>query len=121
MTGIPITNVNNNCSSGSTALFHASNAVKSSLAECALALGFERMASGSIINNFSDRLGPTVLLGSKSIDLEETLGENFGPVAPRMFGNAGQEYCVKYGADIRHSAKIGVFCLPCTTSLCRAC
>lgn len=109
MTGIPITNVNNNCSSGSTALFHASNAVKSSLVECALALGFERMASGSIINHFPDRFGPTVLLGFRTIELEEKLGENFGPVAPRMFGNAGKEYCAMYGANIRHFAKIGAF------------
>ncbi|KAH0838723.1 thiolase-like protein [Lanmaoa asiatica] len=106
MTGIPITNVNNNCSTGSTALFHASNAVKTSLTECALALGFERMTSGSIINHFSDRVGPTVLFGVRTLELEETLGENFGPVAPRMFGNAGQEYCAKYGANIGHFAKI---------------
>ncbi|KAI9566999.1 thiolase-like protein [Boletus coccyginus] len=106
MTGIPITNVNNNCSSGSTALFHASNAVKSSLAECALALGFERMASGSLVNLFPDRLGPTALLGFRTIELEEKLGESFGPVAPRMFGNAGKEYCARHGANIRHFAKI---------------
>ncbi|KAI9566998.1 thiolase-like protein [Boletus coccyginus] len=106
MTGIPITNVNNNCSSGSTALFHASNAVKSSLAECALALGFERMASGSLVNLFPDRPMPTILFGLRALELEEKLGENFGPVAPRMFGNGGKEYCARYGANIGHFAKI---------------
>ena len=109
MTGIPITNVNNNCSTGSTALVHATNTVKTSLAECALALGFERMASGSITNHFPDRVGPTVLFGVKTLELEETLGENFGPVAPRMFTNAGKEYCAKYGATVEHFAKIGAF------------
>lgn len=109
MTGIPITNVNNNCSTGSTALIHAANAVKSHLAECTLALGFERMAPGAFVNHFTDRLGPTTLLGFRTMELEETLGENFGPVTARMFGNAGKEYCDRYGAKIEHFAKIGAF------------
>ncbi|KAF8446441.1 thiolase-like protein [Boletus edulis BED1] len=108
MTGIPITNVNNNCSTGSTALFNANNAVKSSLVECALALGFERMAPGSLGTSFPDRTSPTILFGAKTHELEPNLksGENFGPGAPRMFANAGQEYCEKFGADITHFAKI---------------
>lgn len=115
MTGIPITNVNNNCSTGSTALFNANNAVKSSLVECALALGFERMAPGSLGSNFPDRASPTIMFGAKSQELESDMktGKNFGPGAPRMFANAGQEYCEKYGADIAHFAKIGVF-RPCS-------
>ena len=113
MTGIPITNVNNNCSTGSTALFNANNAVKSALVECALALGFERMAPGSLGTNFPDRASPTILFGAKSHELEPNMktGRNSGPGAPRMFANAGQEYCEKYGADIAHFAKIGVFLL----------
>lgn len=108
MTGIPITNVNNNCSTGSTALFHANNAVKSGLVECALALGFERMAAGSLGTNFPDRAPPTLLFNKRTIDLEKTLtsGTNFGPGAPRMFGNAGQEYMDKYGAEVKHLAMI---------------
>ena len=115
MTGIPITNVNNNCSTGSTALFNANNAVKSSLVDCALALGFERMAPGSLGTHFPDRTSPTILFGAKSQELESDLktGKNSGPGAPRIFGNAGQEYCDKYGADITHLARIGV-CSACT-------
>src|SRR6266516_2347219 len=41
MTGIPVVNVNNNCSTGSSALFLARQAVKGGLVECALALGSE--------------------------------------------------------------------------------
>lgn len=121
MTGIPITNVNNNCSTGSTALFNANNAVKSSLVECALALGFERMAPGSLGTNFPDRASPTILFGAKSQELESNTetGKNFGPGAPRMFANAGQEYCERYGADITHFAKIGVFLL-CLAPHCHA-
>ena len=48
MTGIPIVNVNNNCSTGSTALFLAAQAIRGGLADCALALGFEKMQPGSL-------------------------------------------------------------------------
>ena len=42
LTGIPICNTNNNCSTGSTAIFLARNLVKSSY-DCTLAVGFEKM------------------------------------------------------------------------------
>src|SRR5258706_14862043 len=48
MTGIPIFNVNNNCSTGSTALYLARQAVANGAAECVLALGFEQMSPGAI-------------------------------------------------------------------------
>jgi acetyl-CoA acetyltransferase len=46
MTGIPIVNVNNNCSTGSTALFLGAQAIRGGLADCVLALGFEEDAAG---------------------------------------------------------------------------
>ncbi|KDQ54983.1 hypothetical protein JAAARDRAFT_209165 [Jaapia argillacea MUCL 33604] len=106
MTGIPITNVNNNCSTGSTALYQANNLVKGGLVECALALGFERMAPGSLGTNWKDRESPIILFNKRTQELEEDLGTNFGPGAPRMFANAGQEYFDKYGANINHLAQI---------------
>src|SRR6195256_6722533 len=48
MTGIPVVNVNNNCSTGSTALYLAARAIKGGLAECTIALGFEKMQPGSL-------------------------------------------------------------------------
>jgi acetyl-CoA acetyltransferase len=48
LTGIPVVNVNNNCSTGSTALFLARQAVASGAVECALALGFEQMVPGAL-------------------------------------------------------------------------
>ena len=109
MTGIPITNVNNNCSTGSTALYNANTLVKAGLYDCVLALGFERMARGSLSSNFPDREPPTAIFGASSIELEETLstGQNHGPGAPRMFSNGGQEYFDKFGGDINHLAQIG--------------
>ncbi|MCC7134359.1 MAG: hypothetical protein IT352_16995, partial [Gemmatimonadales bacterium] len=58
LTGIPIFNVNNNCSTGSTALFLARQAVAAGQAECALALGFEQMAPGALGAVFQDRPTP---------------------------------------------------------------
>ena len=109
MTGIPISNVNNNCSTGSTALYNANNLVQSGLNDCVLALGFERMARGSLGTNFPDRESPTQIFGVASVQLEETMsaGQNHGPGAPRMFANGAQEYFDKFGANINHLAQIG--------------
>lgn len=107
LTSIPIINVNNNCSTGSAAVYQANNAVKHGQVECALALGFERMNPGSLGSNFPDRVPPTALLSLKTQELELAgLGENHGPGAPRMFSNGAQEYFVKYGGGVEHLAKI---------------
>ena len=58
LTGIPIINVNNNCSTGSSALFLARQAVESGMIDCALALGFEQMAPGALGAVFEDRPSP---------------------------------------------------------------
>src|SRR5512143_1876483 len=55
MTGIPVVNVNNNCSTGSTALYLARQAVESGAIECALAPGFEQMERGALGTKFNDR------------------------------------------------------------------
>jgi len=48
MTGIPVYNVNNNCSTGSTALYLGKQIIESQNAQCVLVLGFEKMESGSL-------------------------------------------------------------------------
>lgn len=48
MTGIPVYNVNNNCSTGSSALYLAKQIIESQNADCVLALGFEKMDPGSL-------------------------------------------------------------------------
>ena len=58
MTGIPIVNVNNNCSTGSTAIYLAHSAIKGGLNECVRALGFEKMFTGSLKTFFDDRVNP---------------------------------------------------------------
>ena len=93
MTGIPVINVNNNCSTGSTALYLARQAVQSGVVDCALALGFEQMAPGAIGNVFDDRPAP---LG-KFLELADALqGRSDSPMAIRLFGGAGTEYQERY-------------------------
>jgi len=99
-------NVNNNCSTGSSALYQVNNAVKYGQVECALALGFERMKPGSLGTNFPDRPSPMALFNQHSYELEQDLGENHGPGAPRMFDNGAQEYFNKFGGGVEHLAKI---------------
>jgi acetyl-CoA acetyltransferase len=48
LSGIPAINVNNNCSTGSSALFLARRFVQGGLADCVLTLGFEKMEKGSL-------------------------------------------------------------------------
>ena len=48
MTGIPIYNINNNCSTGSSALYLAKQLIETGDNDCILALGFEKMERGSL-------------------------------------------------------------------------
>lgn len=103
MTGIPIVNVNNNCSTGSTALYLGAQAIRGGLADCVLALGFEKMQPGSLQAGFQDRESP---LGNHVKALAAIDSLTF-PVAPWMFGAAGREHMRTYGTTAEHFAKIG--------------
>lgn len=102
-TGVPITNVNNNCSTGSTALYLAAQAIRGGLYDCTLALGFEKMQPGSLMSQFDDRTNPMM---DHLMALAE-LQEFAMPPAPYMFGAAGREHMERYGTTLEHFAKIG--------------
>ena len=103
MTGIPITNVNNNCSTGSTALFNARQAVASGVVECALALGFEQMNPGALGSHYQDRAGPM----DRFDEVAQTLvGHVEVPLALRYFGGAGLAHMQQYGTPLETFAKI---------------
>jgi len=104
LTGIPIYNVNNNCSTGSTALFLAKQLVEGGLADCTMALGFEKMQKGSLGSNFQDRINPMDKHVMAMMKLRQFAP---APPAPQMFGNAGREHMEKYGTTKEHFAKIG--------------
>jgi sterol carrier protein 2 len=104
MTGIPIYNVNNNCSTGSTALFMARQFIEGGIADCVMALGFEKMEKGSLGAKYTDRTNPM----DKHIALMADL-RGFAPAPPaaQMFGNAGREHMERYGTTALQFAKIG--------------
>jgi acetyl-CoA acetyltransferase len=77
LSGVPIVNVNNNCSTGSSALFLARQAVQAGVVDCALALGFEEMRPGALGATFSDRPSPMGRFFK-----EMTTLQTFDPKAP---------------------------------------
>jgi acetyl-CoA acetyltransferase len=104
LTGIPVVNVNNNCSTGSSALFLARQAVKGGLVDCALALGFEKMERGSLGVKYTDR---TNALDKHAEAMFKLRDPEQSPAAPQMFGNAGRDHMQKYGSTPDHYAWIG--------------
>jgi len=104
LTGIPVVNVNNNCSTGSSALFLARQAVRGGLVDCALAIGFEKMERGSLGMKYTDRTPAMDRHFARMFELRE---REQSPFAPQMFGNAGRDHMEKYGSKPEHYAWIG--------------
>lgn len=104
LTGIPIYNVNNNCSTGSTAIHIAQKMISGGHVDCALALGFEKMQKGSLATTFSDRTNPLDKVFVKTYDILQKVDP--APFAPQIFGNAAIEHMKKYGTTEDHLAKI---------------
>ena len=103
LTGVPIVNVNNNCSTGSSALYLANQFIRAGLADCVLALGFEKMERGSLREHWGDRAAPT---GRHIEAMTQRHGFAKAPPAAQIFGNAGREYMAKHGVTERTVAKI---------------
>lgn len=104
LSGVPIINVNNNCSTGSSALFLARQAVESGMVDCALALGFEEMRPGALGAVFNDRPSPMERQFNEMIELQDF--DKAAPGAAQFFGGAGREYSEKYGTRRETFAKI---------------
>ncbi len=103
LTGIPVFNVNNNCSTGSSALMLASQAIKGGVVDCVLVIGFEQMERGALGSKYDDRTNPLDQHAQVMIDLQ---GFAQAPPAAQMFGGAGREYRWKYGTKRETFAKI---------------
>jgi acetyl-CoA acyltransferase len=104
-TGIPVVNVNNNCASGSSALWLARQAVASGAADVVLAFGFEQMERGALVEKWADRRSP---LGRFSDRRSELQGEDSAPMAAQFFGGAGQAHIDRYGTSPETFAMISV-------------
>ena len=102
-TGIPVFNVNNNCSTGSSALMLGRQAVAGGMAECVLVVGFEKMEKGALGAKWDDRANPLEFHAGVMQDVQ---GFTPAPPAAQMFGGAGREYRWKYGTKRETFAKI---------------
>jgi acetyl-CoA acetyltransferase len=103
LTGIPVLNVNNNCATGSSALFLARQAVAGGAVDCALALGFEQMNPGALGSHFNDRPSP---LEKFDLVTEELVGHAEVPLALRYFGGAGLAHMQRFGTPLETFAKV---------------
>ena len=106
MTGIPIFNVNNNCSSGSSALFLARQSILSGSSECCLAFGFEQMNKGALKEIYPDKVNP--LQRFEQIFKNSERADDNISLAIKLFGKAGEEYQNTYGTSNDTFAKITV-------------
>ncbi|QJP08643.1 MULTISPECIES: lipid-transfer protein [Pseudomonas] len=103
LSGIALFNVNNNCSSGSTALFLARQAIQSGAIDVALVLGFEQMNPGALSSHYSDRpnaADPFIERCDALLDVAEL------PTALRIFGGAGLAHMQRFGTPLQSFAKI---------------
>ena len=103
MTGLPVVNVNNNCSTGSTALFLARQAVETGAVDCALAVGFEQMEAGALTTKYVDRPSPFDRFDEESAAL---VGMPDVALALRYFGGAGISHMKRYGTRLETFARI---------------
>ncbi|MEY2405802.1 MAG: acetyl-CoA acyltransferase [Acidimicrobiaceae bacterium] len=104
LTGIPVVNVNNNCATGSSALYLVKKLIEGGIADCGLALGFEKMEKGSLGIKYEDR---TIPMDKHMEAMVAKRGFAPSPPAAQMFGNAGREYMERYGVSAESFARIG--------------
>jgi acetyl-CoA acetyltransferase len=106
LSGIPVVNLNNNCATGSTALFLARQAVESGAVDCALALGMDQMVPGKLKAAFDDRPSPMQRFADSMADHQEIQTET--PRAAQFFGGAGRDYMAQYGTKPETFGRISV-------------
>ena len=104
LTGIPIVNVNNNCSTGS-----ARSTWRASRSRAASPSAPSRSASRRWRRARSGSSGPTAPTRSTSTPrrCSRVREPEASPPAPQMFGNAGREHMERYGSEPDHFAWIG--------------
>jgi acetyl-CoA acyltransferase len=104
-TGIPVVNVNNNCATGSSALWLARQTVESGAADCVLAFGFEQMERGALADKWADRPSPFT---DFMLSAQTAQGASAAPFAAQLFGGAGAQYAERHVTAPETFAKIAV-------------
>ncbi|MFF2780049.1 lipid-transfer protein [Streptomyces sp. NPDC058052] len=98
LTGLPVYNLNNNCATGSTALMTARQFVEGGIADCVLALGFEKMSKGSLGGGAGGagdfRTSP---VARHYGIMAAAHGFEASPPTAQIFGNAAREHMERYG------------------------
>ncbi|MFC4947913.1 lipid-transfer protein [Pseudonocardia sp. GCM10023141] len=105
-TGIPVVNVNNNCSTGSSALWLARQAVESGAVDCVLVLGFEQMRRGALSAIWDDRPSPFDRFNEMAVRAQAP--DPTAPFAAQYFGGAGAAYAERHGTAPETFARISV-------------
>ncbi|GAA2483065.1 lipid-transfer protein [Streptomyces thermolineatus] len=107
LTGIPVVNLNNNCATGSTALLTARDWVRTGLADCALAVGFEKMNKG-VLSPGAGGLPKVTPLDRQLGIMVEKYGWEQSPMTAQLFGNAAREHMERYGTTVEQLAAVSV-------------
>jgi sterol carrier protein 2 len=102
LTGIPVFNVNNNCSTGSSALMLGRRRSRR-VAECVLVVGFEKMEKGALGSKWTDRTNP---LDKHVGVMNKAQGFNQAPPRRRCSAAPGREYRWRYGTKKETFGKI---------------
>lgn len=108
LTGVPVYNVNNNCATGSTALMLARQFVEGGGSDCVLAVGFEKMARGSL-GSGADGGGDfaTSPVARHYGIMAAAHGFEKSPPTAQIFGNAAREHMERYGTTPAQLAAVG--------------
>ncbi|MFE0102253.1 lipid-transfer protein [Streptomyces sp. NPDC059009] len=107
LTGVPVYNVNNNCATASTALMMARQFVEGGLNDCVLALGFEKMARGSLGGGSDGGDFKTSPVARHYGVMAAKHGFEMSPPTAQIFGNAAREHMEKYGTTAAQLAAVG--------------
>ncbi|GAA2804161.1 lipid-transfer protein [Streptomyces showdoensis] len=97
LTGVPVYNVNNNCATGSSALMMARQLVEGGIADCVLALGFEKMARGALGGGSDGGDFKTSPVARHYGIMAAGHGFEMSPPTAQIFGNAAREHMDRYG------------------------
>ncbi|MFE7858303.1 lipid-transfer protein [Streptomyces sp. NPDC057403] len=97
LTGVPVYNVNNNCATGSTALMLARHLVEGGVADCVLALGFEKMKRGALGGGADGGDFSTSPVARHYGIMAARHGFEATPPTAQIFGDAAREHMERYG------------------------
>ncbi|GGY79585.1 lipid-transfer protein [Streptomyces omiyaensis] len=98
LTGLPVYNLNNNCATGSTALMTARQFVEGGIADCVLALGFEKMSRGSLGGGAGGAGDFATSPVARHYGIMAAAhGFEASPPTAQIFGNAAREHMERHG------------------------